>query len=177
MVSESNRAEERKEVLVDFDGTSSKGGDYEKVRVADDSYKGQFMSCELVELPSFDKKSKVKKLVFSIALVDVEDRPEVSLYANTVISKASKKGFNNSKLFDLLELAGELPKAMGSESELENLLGLKTWFETVFVGKSCKVLTRTVNKGEESQYSCVDRVLSFDDRPVEEEEAEDKGGK
>ena len=153
--------ENRKEVLVDFDGTSKP--EFEKPLVDDDTYLALIKSCELVEVPSYDGKGTTKKLIFSLGLEDVKGKPEIPLYVNPVIKKSGgQKGYSNSKLFDLLVSAGELDNAKSNHAVLETFEGLHAWIEKVFVGRYCKVLTKTTNQGKDNAYSVVDKVIKFE---------------
>lgn len=152
--------ENKKEVLVDFDGSTK--SEYSNVLLDDDTYAGKIVACELVEVPNYEGTGTSNKIVFSIKLVEVEGEPEIPLYANPVVKKAGgTKGYSNSKLYDLLEASGELENARGDSSVLETFEGLHAWLESALVGRECKVLSRTANKGKENAYSVVERVIKF----------------
>ena len=164
--------EGRKEVLVDFEGKASQ--EFDKPLVDVDTYPGEIKACELVELPAYEGKGTVKKLVFSIALEGTAKVTEIPLFVNPVIKKSSGTvGYSNSKLYDLLVAADELENAKANHAGLETYEGLHAWCEMVFVGRRVKVLTRTTNLGKENAYSVVDKVIRFEPK---EEKAVEEGG-
>ena len=166
---------EKKEVLVDFEGTA--GGEFDKALLDVDTYEGQFVSCEMIEAPVYEGTGTTKRLVFSVSVNGCAEDTEIPFYVNPVIKKSGgQKGYSNSKLFDLLVASGELDNAKANHAVLETFEGLFSWIEKAFVGKKCKFLTKTTNLGKDNAYSVVDKIIKFEqstaDPVVKREEVE-----
>ena len=157
-----SKAEERKEVLVDFDGTSK--ANTPKVLIDEDAYDAIVVKCDLVTVPSYDDpKTPENKIVFTMG-VKAKEPVDLPLYCNPVIKKASaggKKSYSNSKLYDIIEKAGLLEKAKKQHDVLETLQGLTSWLDASLRGRQCRVLVKTRNKGMENSYSTVADVVRF----------------
>lgn len=150
------------DVLVDFEGTKSSGPP--KMLIQEDAYPGQVLSVSLVEVPAYDKPGVTEnKLVFQIKLFgEGSDNAVLPLYANPVIKKSGSKGYNNSKLYDLLDKAGELDNAKKSAEVLGTFEGLTNFFDSVLRGRKCKALVKTRNKGSDNPYSTIGDVVRFE---------------
>ena len=162
---------ERKEVLVDFEGTSKEAE--AKILIQEDSYKGEIIGVDLISVPAYEQPKGAKetlmenKVVFQIKLSgEGSDNAVLSMYANPVIKKSSgTKGYSNSKLFDLLEMAGELEEAKSQWEALETLKGLVGFLSARLVGRNVKALVKTRNKGTENAYSGIGSVVRFEAKP------------
>jgi len=168
--------EYKSEVLVDFDGTKSMGGP--KVLIQEDAYQGEILGAELIEVPAYNAPGQTeKKVVFTIRLSgDGSENAELPLYANPVVKKSGGKGYNNSKLYDLLEKSGELDAAKKSFEALETFEGLTGFFDAAFKGRKCKVLVKTRNKGTENAYSTIGDVVRFEPKEGAKAQAEAEAG-
>ena len=162
------------EVCVDFEGTSQ-AQVVAKVLIEEDSYLGEVAGVDLIKSGSWDNKSVlVDKLVFAIKLDDegVTDT-ELALFVNPTIKKSSgTPGFSNSKLYDLLEKSGDLEKAKEQGDRLKSLVGLLEFLQATYIGRKCKALVKTTNKGTDKQYSSVGNIVRFVDKAKPAKEAE-----
>ncbi len=162
--------EHKDEVFVDFEGTAQSNAP-KKVLVEEDSYFAEVTSVESIKAASYDNKSVlVDKLVFSMALEgEGSDGAELAMFVNPIIKKSSgTAGYSNSKLYDLLDKAGEMDNAKAKGDELKSLVGLVEFLQLAFMGRKCKVLVKTTNKGKENQYSSVGNVIRFEAKAKEE---------
>jgi len=158
--------EYKESVLVDLDGTNSSV--YEKPLVPEDSYQAIIKACQMFEVKKFDGPGKESKVVFAIEVSGegLEEPVELPLYCNPVIKKSSgTKGFSNSKLYDVLDKAGLLNQAREDKAELAFLGSLVSWFNVNLVGRKCKVLVKTRNRGQDNAYSTVSDIVRFE-KPV-----------
>ena len=165
---------ERKEVFVDFDGTSKEAE--ANVLIQEDSYPGEIVSVDLISVPAYEQPKGAKetvmenKVVFHIKLSGEGSNDAVlSMYANPIIKKSSgTKGYSNSKLFDLLDMSGELDAAKASWEALETLKGLVGFLSAKLVGRKVKALVKTRNKGTENAYSGIGSFVRFEPKPAAE---------
>jgi len=161
-------AEERTEVLVDFDGTGS-GDHIEKHLVPEDAYAGVIKSVELTDTKAYNSEEQVKKLVFAIEIEHEGKKIELPLFCNPIIKRSSgAKGYSNSKLFDLIDKAGLLSVAETKSEELKTFAGLTDWLVQKMLKLECKVLVKTTNKNTDSAYSSIKDIVRFESVPVVE---------
>ena len=159
---EMKQTTERKQVFVDFDGTSQ---DYSKPLIAEDSYKGVIEAVDLIEVPSYNNPEvKEKKVVVKIKLEgEGSDGVVLPLYANPIVKKSSgTKGYSNSKLYDLLVNAGLLDDAKKTHEALETFEGLVGYLSAKLVGRKVKALVKNRRKGTDGAYSSVGDILRFE---------------
>jgi len=174
---EKERVSGKDEVCVDFEGLAQSSAPA-KVLIEEDSYPGEITGVDLIKSASYENKNViVDKVVFSIRLDDesVTDA-ELAMFVNPVIRKSGgTAGYSNSKLYDLLEKSGDLEKAKGFGPGLKTLVGLLEFLQETYVGRKCKALVKTVNKGTEKQYSSVGNIVRFvEAAPKAEEKKEVK---
>lgn len=156
-------AETKQEVMVDFEGTAQSA--VKKTLIQEDSYPGEIISVELIEVPNYEDKNKAdKKLIFQVKLAGEGTLGAIlPLYVNPTIKKSGgKAGYSNSKLYDMLDKAGELEAAKSRRAELVKLDGLLAFLSEKFVGKKVKALVKTRNKGKEGAYSTIADILRFE---------------
>jgi len=171
VVSKEVKVKERKdEVFVDFDGTSQSAAPV-KVLIEEDSYLGEVAGVDAIKSASYENKNLlVDKVVFSIKLEDesVTD-VELAMFVNPIIKKSSgTAGYSNSKLYDLLEKSGDLDKAKEQGDAIKSLAGLLEFLQLTYIGRKCKALVKTTNKGTEKQYSSIGNIVRFiESKPVE----------
>ena len=151
------------EVCVDFEGTTQSSAPA-KVLIEEDSYLGVVVSVDLIKSASYDNKNVVvDKVVFAIRLDDegVTDA-ELAMFVNPIIKKSSgTSGYSNSKLYDLLEKSGDLEAAKAQGDRIKKLVGLLEFLQATYVGRKCKALVKTTNKGTDKQYSSVGNIVRF----------------
>ena len=154
-----NVEENRKEVLVDFDGKKPISN---KALVAEDAYNATFLSCSLEQVPSYNNPQvATNKVIFQVELEDAK-KTVLPLFANPVIKKSSgTKGYTNSKLYDLLEKGGLLDEAKKQFVALETYKGLVGFLESVLRGRRARVVVKVSNKGTENAYSTIGSVVTF----------------
>ena len=154
-----NKEEERKEVLVDFEGKKTIAS---KALVPEDAYDATFMSVSREQVPSYDNpKVATTKIIFQVALDDAKNTV-LPLFANPIIKKSSgTKGYSDSKLYSLLEAAGLLDAAKKQHEALETFEGLAGFLDANFKGRRARVVVKVSNKGTENAYSTIGNVVRF----------------
>ena len=152
----------RKEVFVDFNGTSQ---EYAKALIAEDSYKGAIEAASLIDVPAYNQPGITeKKVVIQVKLEgEGSDNVTLPLYANPIVKKSSgTKGYSNSKLYDLLVNAGELEEAKKQHEALETFEGLVGFLDARLKGRRVKALVKNRRKGTDSVYSSIGDILRFE---------------
>lgn len=151
----------RQEVLIDFEGTSNRESEYEKVVVPNDVYTSRIQSVVIQETKKFGEEGTEPTIIIQVE--PVVGKGSVPLFVKPKITKAYKQGVSNSKLYDILVLAGLLEDAQAAEKQLSTLDGLEAWLVDNLVGREVRYLTKTSKDGS---YSRVDRVLGFTPSPA-----------
>jgi len=156
--------------LVDIDlKGDSKSSDKKGVKLNKlGEHRGKVASVHLEEkfIYDFTKKPPVKtnekenKLIFEVQVLD-EGNVEIPLFVKPKITKINTKGFNNSKLYDLLSLAGVLDKVEDRKEELKTLTGLLMFLEQELVGKEIRFASKNSNKDTDNEYSTVGEIYEF----------------
>lgn len=146
---------------------------YDKVLLEPDTY-----DAEIVEINDFyidakekegkDGKTTTKEYLKFVWGLKIGSNI-IPLYLSANISMGSGN-FSNSRLFDILEMSGLMKKWQDfSDNELKDIKEDSSynqifldWFKYAFVGKKCRALIKTVNKGKaEKEYSKVADIQRF----------------
>ena len=100
--------------------------------------------------------------------VEMEDGKSIPMFVTFKVMKGSGS-YSNSKLFDVIDVAGGLSLAQNVALS-EN--GEKIEFlKRLLIGKKAKFLVKTVKKGQEDQYSVIDKFTKIWDASKAEEES------
>lgn len=150
------------DVLIDLNGSGNQNQKIDRVLVAEDAYDAVIKSVSTIETKDFESKQLKKKIVFQIAIMTEKGEVELPLFVNPVIKKSSgTKGYSNSKLYDLLDNAKLLEQVAIAQEQINNVLALQDFLAGVLIGKKCRVLVKTTNKGKENAYSSIKDIVKF----------------
>lgn len=144
----------------------------ERVRIDDDSYTGTIEKVsDVYDTTDYNGKA-IEKVCFDIR-VQTEKHGKVllPLFMSAVVSDAGESNakYRNSRLFDLLKLAGKIEDfsklqpelvASGLNEEASNM-SFASFLRKVFMGKQVKLLTKTAQPEQGDPYSIVSEVLKF----------------
>lgn len=160
--------QERQEVLINTEGIAPTT--YDRIVVRDGEHQGEIVDVSLQEMKKYNKPNETEKKF--IVKVQVEDEKVVPLFCSPVVSKGSK-GYNNSKLFDLLTEAKLLDELEQKKAELSKYNAMEGFLLSRLVGRTGRFGTKTVNKGQETEYSVVKEIYEISDetktnKPVSE---------
>ena len=156
-------AEPAKKIYIDLEGV--KGSDFPKPpRIPEDSYDATIVAIEMNDFPTFDKKGRELKFIFSCLLDYKKDNEPVTLphFVRAVVTKAYEAGKNNSNLYDIIVNAGLMDAFHKNYTELELPDAFRAFISGHLVGRACRVQVGIANKNiPDKEYSKVEKILRF----------------
>jgi len=156
--------DERPEVKIDLtgEGFKTEGRSFDRVKIAEDSYKATVSDVVFMDVQKWEAKPgvKEKKFIFSylIELPNV-DPVVITSFVNPSITKSNNVKYSNSKLFELISVAGLLEEVNKLSDELSSFEGLSKWVPQMFIGRDCRV---SVEDNKAKTCSNIRKVLSFE---------------
>jgi len=155
-------------VDIDLEGNSSKGENKGVKLNKLGEHRGKLVLVKLEEgfvydftkTPPVKTNEKENKLVFLVQVSD-ENNVEIPLFVKPKITKINQAGFNNSKLYDILALAGLLDLVKDRAEELKTLTGLLMFLENSLVGREIRFASKNSRKGKPDEYSTVGEIYEF----------------
>ncbi len=160
----------RSEVPIDLDGTANDESMRDKVLIPADSYFGEILIADMADVKKYTQPEGAKeivtekKIIFTIKISGEGSKDaELPLYCNPIIKKSGgQKGYSNSKLFDILESAGELESVKENKDKIGTYEGLLSFLKEALEGRKIKALVKTSNKGTDRAYSTVSEIVRFE---------------
>ena len=160
----------RSEVPIDLDGTANDESMRDKVLIQEDSYFGEILIADMAEVKKYTQPKDAKevamekKIIFTIKLDgEGSENAELPLYCNPIIKKSGgQKGYSNSKLYDILDMAGELDSVKKNKEKVSTYEGLISFLKEALEGRKIKALVKTSNKGTDRAYSTVNQIVRFE---------------
>lgn len=148
-------------VVVDLEG--GKQEEFEKFVIPDDSYEFEVTNIELVDSKNYQTGAPEKKLLFKFQ-TQYDNKPiQLSFFCNPKIMKAREGSrYFNSKLYDVMVSIGLMEEFKENKDWHSGRLtfeALKEFLEKNLLGAKVKAITRTVNSGQLTAYSVVDRIV------------------
>lgn len=167
MADETAKVEEQQQVDIDLEGNSKKENKGVKLEKLGE-HQGNIVTVKLEEsyiydftkTPPVKTNEKENKLVFGVRVSDEGD-VEIPLFVKPKITKITTKGFNNSKLYDILDSAGLLDKVKNQAEELKTLSGLLMFLDENLVGRKIRFASKNSRKGQPDEYSTVGEIYEF----------------
>jgi len=168
MVEEQRSVDKQQLVNIDLEG-NSKSSENKGIKLKKlGEHKGKIVSLKLEEsyiynfttTPPVKTNEKENKLVFKVQVLD-EGNVEIPLFVKPKINRITTLGFSNSKLYDILDLAGVLDSVSERKEELKVLGNLLMFLEEKLVGKSIRFASKNSRKGKPDEYSVVGEIYEF----------------
>lgn len=150
------------EITIDLEGTSQQ--ENTRILVDEDAYDGIIRSIRAEQTKKYGAPNeKTTKIIFTIMIVDIKQgEVELSLFCNPKIVKSSgTKGFDNSKLYNILDKAHLLTQIAQDKQKIKTIQGLTEWLITNLGDKKVRVLVKTTNKGKQNAYSSINDIVKF----------------
>ncbi len=153
-------------VNVNFDGK----GQTERVFIEkEDAYDAVISGVsDIRDQPVYQKPDKTEeKLTIDFTVKTPEGNKEIPMFAKPLVTLGSGT-YSNSKMYDVLEKCGLL-ETFKQKWDTIDVMDNKENQNKAFVEflqmhllqKPCKVLTKTIKKGQPSQYTVVDKIINF----------------
>lgn len=136
-----------------------------RVLLQDDSYDAQLVNIsDVKEFPNYDKDKEgtTPKVIFTFKIntkavgEEKEEEHTIPYYVTAKISKSDNPKYNNSKLYDWLELNKLVEKYTQARKDFEDDKLFTGWMRTVCLTRNYRVQVKSTKNQE---YSFVTEVL------------------
>jgi hypothetical protein len=139
-----------------------------QVLVEQDTYEARIINItDIFVSPGYNGK-EMEKLIINFNLYYRKENPiSLPMFVSAIVSKGNGD-YHNSKLYDILEKATEIDRFKSFGDELEQVTDEQkmnsmfvTYLKKNLIGKTCKILVKTVTSKSGDAYSVVDKVIKF----------------
>lgn len=148
--------------------------DKPKIVVPNDTWDAEIKGVsDIMDVAKYEKPEETEeKLTLDVELSLNDGRKVIlPMFLSAVISKggsSAKKNYNNSKLYNILDMAGQLKGVEKIAEEIgkmtdENLKRnlFVDFLRKVLISKKCRATTKIVNKGTPDEYSRIAEIARF----------------
>jgi len=157
---------EEQTAVVDFEGENN-APEFERVLVKEGEHQAKIVKLEVQQLKKYKSEEKEPNILMFFEVQ--EDNKQIPYFLKPKIMKAYSEDVSNSKLYNLLELAGLIEEAKKRKDELSTVTGQVMFLEEKLKGKVARISSKTVNKGKTNEdggsreYSRVNEIFEFVD--------------
>jgi hypothetical protein len=145
-----------------------KNRDRKLVLVEPDTYEARIIDISDIFISPGYNGMEMEKLIIRFNIYYQKENPiSLPMFVSAVVSKGNGD-YNNSKLYDVLEKADEIDRFKSFGDELEQITDEQkrnstfiTYLKKNLMGKTCKILVKTVTSKSGDAYSVVDKVIKF----------------
>ncbi|HUV71765.1 MAG TPA: hypothetical protein VMW25_02035 [Clostridia bacterium] len=151
-------------IMIDLTGEGFKNQDnkFDRPLIKEDSYNATIQDIVFKGVQKWNSAPGVleNKFIFNYLIEQPVGEPLIiPSFINPSITKSNNSKYSNSKLFEIISVAGLLDEVGKLADELSVPSNLVKWVSQVFIGRDCRV---SIENNKAGTCSVIRKVLSFE---------------